>query len=184
MELVRQAEWPLIGEVGGVLRPLGVAVPVAEDGAVRDVSVVDDEPAQRDPPLAVTLLQAVEVPAAGNVDRPAILVAVHEHDVALGVRHVAVDLARVARDVVHVAAEGVVAHVIGPLHELLPAADPGAVVVDRVRVEDAAQELVVVAVQAARVAVDAVVDLLPVDQVLQLREQLFGHTRSCLVSVD
>jgi hypothetical protein len=58
------------------------------------------------------------------------------------------------------------------------------VVVDRVRVEDAAQELVVVAVQAARVAVDAVVDLLPVDQVLQLREQLFGHTRSCLVSVD
>ena len=102
---------------------------------------------------------------------------VQEEDVALRVRDVAVDLAVVRRDVMAVRRQTVVAFVVGPAHELLAPARPGAVVVDRVVVEDAAEHLVVVAIERPRVAVHAVENLLAVDQALQL-PRLLGHRAS------
>jgi hypothetical protein len=72
------------------------------------------------------------------------------------------------RDVVHVRVQLFMALMVGPLNELLAASDPAAVIVDRVLVEDGSQKRVVVTIERAGVPINAVEDLLAVDEVLEL----------------
>ena len=170
MSVVGHPQRALVGEVAAVPRALRVLElrGRAEDRALGLVEEVEDEPPHHDAPFAVAPLEAVDVAPAAHRDGLLVLQAVHPLAVALGVRDVAVDLAVVGRDLVQVRVGVPMARAVRPRDERLAAADPGTVVVDRVLVEDAAQHVVVVAVQPAGVAVDHVLDLQAVQQVLQL----------------
>ena len=112
---------------------------------------LDHDDPVRDPPLAVAPLEPIHVPAAVEQQLPGLVAAEDAQPVALGVRLVAVDLHGEVGDVALVARK----RAMGGSEERdqpVEVADVPAVVLDRIRVVGGAEQLLVIAIDAAGVA--------------------------------
>lgn len=121
-----------------------------------------DELPHRDAPLAAPPFEPVDVAAAAEVDLGPVLATQHVEDVGLGLGLVPVDLDHVIDGEMGVSGPVLGVQRVRPGHELVDRSGEVTVVVDRVFVEHRGEDLLVVAVEASRVADHAVEDLLPV----------------------
>ncbi|MNT48014.1 hypothetical protein D3C72_1847740 [compost metagenome] len=97
-----------------------------------------------------------------------VLAVLHEEHVAFGMGHIALDVAIVAGDVMRMGLEGAGMGVVDPADEFGNRRDARTMIVHRVLVIGASDHLLVVPVKATRVAIDAIEDFLPVQQILNL----------------